>query len=450
MPAPKKPPMNESGESSGIALFLVIAAMTMLAVLVTEFTYVAQVNSRLAYDGLDQIRAHYVAKSALKISLLRLKAYKSAKGMMGQGGGAGAAVGAAMGITPGMLDKIWSFPFIYPFPELPGMTMTQKDSLKKFQKESGLPGKFTANIDSESSKYNLNSLLQAYVPAQPTPSPSPSSNSPNPTPTPSPSASAGPDPKAQQESFGQFLSDIMKNRFETDQDFAVEYRDFRIEELVDNIIAWVDRTYQARPTGAAIDYKPKKAPFYSLSELHMIPKMDDKLYDLFSPNLTVLPTSGINVNKVNKVTLMALVTGMTKDEADLFFKFRDATDQDNLFKETENFFKYLQQNVASFHNSSSEINTYKENLKKRGIVFIVEETSFKVTVQAQVGNATRLIEAWVNFEESANPNPGSGGNPQPGTNPTPVPTPTPVTSNTNPLEPKKNSPGLKITYMRML
>ena len=34
------------------------------------------------------------------------------------------------------------------------------------------------------------------------------------------------------------------------------------------------------------DELPKGAPFYDISELHMIPTMDDDLYDLFSPNST--------------------------------------------------------------------------------------------------------------------------------------------------------------------
>src|SRR4051812_9020825 len=84
-------PISESGgvgrDQSGIALFMVIAAITVLAILVTEFTYVAQVNQQMAFDGVNQIKAHYLAKTGLKLSLLRLKAYQHVKEALGQAGG---------------------------------------------------------------------------------------------------------------------------------------------------------------------------------------------------------------------------------------------------------------------------------------------------------------------------------------------------------------------------
>ncbi len=74
---------------------MVIAAISVLSILVTEFTYVAQINQKLAFDGLDQLKAHYLAKSGLKLSLLRLRPTRTSKtyanGMVKAAGGGAAA-----------------------------------------------------------------------------------------------------------------------------------------------------------------------------------------------------------------------------------------------------------------------------------------------------------------------------------------------------------------------
>ena len=59
IPVPKKQ-LDDHGQRShgGIALFMVIAAISVLSILVTEFTYISQVNQKLAFDGLDQLKAH--------------------------------------------------------------------------------------------------------------------------------------------------------------------------------------------------------------------------------------------------------------------------------------------------------------------------------------------------------------------------------------------------------
>jgi hypothetical protein len=139
---------------------MVIAAVSVLSILVTEFTYVAQINQKIAFDGLDQVQAHYLAKSGLKLSLLRLKAYANVKNFIkGMGGGADKMV------PKGLVDKVWSFPFFYPIPtDIPGMPPSDKEKVQKFQKASNLAGKFSSIIESESGRYNLNLLLASMFP----------------------------------------------------------------------------------------------------------------------------------------------------------------------------------------------------------------------------------------------------------------------------------------------
>lgn len=406
----------------GVALFMVVAAISLLAILVTEFTYVAQVNSRMAFDSLDQVKAHALAKSGLKLSLLRLKAYQTLKGL----GGSDSAISGM--IPKGILEKVWSFPFFFPIPtEIPGLSPAEKDQIKAFSKSSGFEGNYSALIESESSKYNLNSLLAPFS-ARSGPEPS-ASPSPGASPGPSPSPSPSHDPEAVQRGLADYLTQILTNKMQADEEFAAEYRDYKLDELVDNLIEWVQPGYQRR-SAPTQGYKAKIGPFYSMTELRMIPPLDDELYEVFAPHLTVSTTPGINVNTIKDLTLRALLPFMTEEEVKEFFKFRDSEEADNTFKTPDDFFKYLQANVASMRASETELQKFKDSLKSRGLRIVTDESTFKITVRAKVNQATRQIEAWVRFKQAK----AQPSQPQP----------------PNEGAPAKADSGLSITSMRFL
>jgi hypothetical protein len=175
--------------------------------------------------------------------------------------------------------------------------------------------------------------------------------------------------------------------------------------------------------------------------------MDDELYALFSPTLTTSTTPGININTMKEPVLRALIPRITKEEVTDFFKFRDATDLDNKFKVPEDFFKYVARGIAGFQNNPQAITDLKDSLKKANINLIVEETQFKITVEARVNNSYRTIEAWVDLSSSKKPDPGT-----PGASPSPNQRP-----GANGVDPVSNpggriipDPGLKITFMRII
>lgn len=422
---------------------MVIAAISVLSILVTEFTYIAHVNQKMAFDSLDLLKAHYLAKSGLKLSLLRLKAYQNVKGVLSSLGGGASGGAAASAIPKQILEKIWSYPFFYPIPtNIPGLDITTKDKIEKFQKASGLEGRFSAAIESESSKYNLNQILAGFAPsanASPSPSPKPgASASPNPSATPSFS------PEESRKSLSEYMGRIFAKKIESDEDFAVEYRDYRFDDLMDAIFAWADLGYERKNPGTKEVYKMKKGPFYSVSELHMIPGMDDQLYNLFAPSLTASTTPGININTMKENTFRALVPGLTDEEVTEFFKHRDSQEEDNLFKKDEDFFKYLSENITIFKRDPNAINRFKEDLAKRSVRLVVDETEFKITVQAQVNQSTRLIEAWVTLGQTTPPasKPTTGAQPISQTQPNASPTPGGSS--------EQSTAGLRITFMRVL
>lgn len=443
-PSPKP---SRPQDQSGIALFMVIAAMGVLSLLVTEFTSITHVNQQIAYDGLDQVKAHYLAKSGLKMSLLRLKAYQQVKAFLGGSAAASNPILAAVGgsIPPGLIEKIWNFPLQLPIPpEAPGLTPLERERMAKFNANSGIDGQLSALIESDGSKFNLNQVINRFgstassngsqPPAQP--------GAPTPGATPSPTPSAVPfNPDEARRSFLDYLGQVFKSKFEDDPDFADEFRDLHVEDLGDAILAWMDRTYDSRLVGSASSEQipVKRAPFYHFSELHQLPGMQDEIYDVLAEAFSVGMSGNINVNTMNEATLKALFTDLTKDEVTEFFKYRNDEKADHSFKNEEEFYKYALTNFSNFRGDQGRIDEFKNKLRTRGIALVADEASFKVTSTATVNQATQTIEAWVTLKStSKTSNPTTPGAP-----------PAQPTAGAVPGAPPPD-PGLRITFMRLL
>jgi len=382
-------PRYKRGDESGIALFMVIAAMSILSVVVTEFTYVAQVNSRATVDSSDQLKAHYLAKTGFKLSLLRLRAFKELKAFGKEGSG-------LPSIPRNILSQVWSFPFFYPIPaNVPGLSVVMKDEIDKFQTESTLPGKFTAVIESESDKVGINSVLASMAPPAPKPSPTGKGKGDG-------EKTEAKDPKKKtivydaeeaRKGIKDLLFQLVENKFKSDQDFAAEYSDVNVEDIFDNILGWADFNHQPK-NGSGKQLYYKKGPFYSMSELRMLNSIDDGLYDLLAPNFTTFSTPGINVNTVAEPMLRAILVGITDEEVITFFKDRDSTEVDGTFATPDDFYKYVEKNVGAYK-SSTALDDLKTKLAKQGIQILTDEEIFKITVTAEVNKATRTLEAWV-------------------------------------------------------
>jgi type II secretory pathway component PulK len=400
-------------DQRGVALFMVLAAMATLAIFVGEITYTAAINQKLAYDRLDQIKAQALAKSGLRIALLRIRAYDEIrKTVSSMAGAVGADAAAVNSVVPkAILEKIWSEPITIPFSgDVSSLPSSARDALLKFRKDSGMEGKLYISIQAQSSRFNLNSTVAAFAPT-PTPSPSPTSagattggtTTGGPAPDPS-STPAAYDVEQARNLLVNQLKDTFAQKFQDDEKFRDRYRNLRIEDLADEILGWSDLTYPSqRAQSSNIPFK--QAPFYHVSELHYLPSVDDEIYDLIAPQYTAGVNSQINVNTITETVLRALVPSMTAEERKKFFDFRAGIqesgtasaspggNQDNTFKDPAEFLKYIQDKVAAFGGSATKISDFKTALIQRGIELVTEENSFIVRIEATVQQTKKTLEA---------------------------------------------------------
>ncbi len=431
-------------DSQGVALFIVLAAMATLAIFVGEITYTAQINQKLAYDRLDQVKAQALAKSGLRIALLRIRAYSELKKTVSKmGASAGASAEMVNSVVPkAVLEKIWAEPITIPFSgDISSLPGSVKDALIKFRKDSGMEGKLYISVQAQSNKFNLNSTLAGFAAAPaatPTPKPSDAgAGAPAPSTTP-----AAFDPAQARQLLGQQVKDMFQKKFEADERFRDQYKNFRIEDLVEDILGWADLSYES-PREQVTRLPFKKAPFYNISELHYLQSMDDEVYDLLADQFSAGVASFINVNKIKEPVLKALVPQMTEEEVKKFFEVRDSTGEaaasagapvknassgeDNSFKSVDDFYKYLKEKVQHFSGSDTRITEFKTALTQRGIQLTTDESNFLVHIEATVQQTKRTLEAMVSLVETAPtppPVPGqipglppNGGIPQNGANP---------------------------------
>src|SRR5262245_48550593 len=80
-PSPRPSPIPQEGEKNkggpgterGAALVTILLAITLLTVVVVEFTYSAQVDHHLTYNALKALQATYLARSGVNLAMLALK-----------------------------------------------------------------------------------------------------------------------------------------------------------------------------------------------------------------------------------------------------------------------------------------------------------------------------------------------------------------------------------------
>lgn len=443
----------------GIALFIVLSSLATLTLFIGEITYTSQVNQKLAYDRLDQIKAHALAKSGLRIALLRIRAYVELKKTINQlAGSAGVGVAAANSVVPkSILEKIWSEPLIIPFTgDVSALPLGVRDALLKFRKDSGMEGKLYIKIESQSSKFNLNSLLPsvAYVPT-PTPTPTPGrgsggNNDASATPTPIPYSA-----ESSREQLLKQIETTLQSKFEHDEDFRERYRNLNPKDLMEEIIGWANIKFQTqREERSPIPFK--LAPYYDISELNYLPTMDDELYKIFSGQFTATQSSGINVNTINDATLKAIIPGITEDELKAFFEYRDIPPpEDHTFKTPDDFFKYLSEHIQVFKANASKVQDLKDSFTQRGIQVLVDEQFFKVRIEATLQQTKRTLEALVSVIPPPSTNsrgrgtntPNSGFN-DPFSDSTHDPSNN--TNNNGSPAPAQSPSNLKITQLRFL
>jgi type II secretory pathway component PulK len=267
----------------GMALLLVLTSIVIITVMIVELSYNTRIASSVTANYKDEVAAGYLARSSVNVALLRLAIAKKMKTF---------EIGGFK-IPPDVLSMITSMPFMFPPPEeLLAMTgiggeldLGLRELINKIKTETNIAsvGRFENSISGMDSRININ-----MVPVS-------------------------------EESVNTF-KEQMKNLYAAKiiSDDSME----EFESLLNNMIDWIDTDNESRNGGdesAYYDkkdppYKPRNAPMPTLSELNMIDGMNDELFDMISPMLTVFSSGSVNVNKIDANMWKTIDSKFTDEE----------------------------------------------------------------------------------------------------------------------------------------
>ncbi|MNJ98553.1 General secretion pathway protein K [compost metagenome] len=296
----------------GIALLMATASIMLISYFAMELSYDTNIEYEVNAKSLNRLKAYYAAKSGMQLSLLRIKVYQQAQSKFGQ----------QLGNNSAMLDQIWKFPFAWPLPIPDDLNAVDKDTFNKMTKESIMDAAYMVTIEDEGSKIDINDL-----------------NSPS---------------KTLRENTAKQLLAVFQQKLKEDEKFAREYSNFRFDELINKIADWMSAKSQSANGGdkaAAYNqmnadsqstYYPPNRSFRTLSEMHMVPGMDDELYNILEPRITIYGMKGINPNIATRDVLKTLDAGMTDEAVAEIVKRRDSQDEGGPFKDEEEFWQFVQ------------------------------------------------------------------------------------------------------------
>lgn len=338
-------PLNNS---RGVALMMAIFIMAILTFLAVEVSYRTSIENNIAVQSVSRVKAYYAAKAAIELSLFRIHIYKNAL----------ASLGETLGNNKSLLDVIWQFPFMWP-PVLPDESSeVDKSQIQSVVNESSMKASYAVTIESEGSKIDVNDLAS--------------------------------ESKELVKATKDQLIQIFQSQVENDEKFADRYGSFNFEELVNNMIDWVDENTESLNGGAErdayrntnSDFIPPNAPFKTLKELHMVALMTDDLYSLLAPRVTVYGSKGINVNYSDKTALAALDPQLTPEIVEKIIKRRSTPEEGGLFQSEKDFLSYIE-----------SLGVRSGSFNQAGVLLTFDaELNFRIKATGQSGRVVREIE----------------------------------------------------------
>jgi len=275
----------------GIAIPMVLVCVVLVTIMVIEFSFNQRLSRSLAYNDYETLRSEYLAKSALNISTLRIKIFKE----LGKN--------KSLPIPENMLNMIWNIPLIYPIDALLSLLGAgdedDDDEEAKIPAEPAIEGSFQASI-SPVNGMNINFLLDdSYLLGVKS------------------DKAAGDINKELREVNLDDFREKLRERFNSkleEEEFGRKYGSEDFEELIGNVIDWID-TDSDPEVGGSEDayyqsqkepYKAKNGYLDTMDEAYLIKGMRDDFFDIVM--------NGYNIYAEDSFTLEDLVKneGMMK------------------------------------------------------------------------------------------------------------------------------------------
>lgn len=390
----------------GIALLMVMSAVTILSFLLIDFTYTSQLNKIKVDRSRDMIQARLNAESGIKLALANLRIYQEGRNLLEKNDKLKGVV------SPEKVERFLLTPFqpfVLPIPVPKGANAIQKNAIGEFSKNTLLPGSVLLEVKRIAGFINPNALRLLKAESDQGSKPS------------DPQAGNASDRDADGDQSGQkkapqfyvektlteALEEKMREKREEDEEFNNLYANVDPTMLVKELKFFVN------PKGAIdepeiIDIQgrydakgltAKHAPLTSLEELYLLDGWDDAIIDLIKDELTVHEASFIAPNELTQDQLKIMFPDITPIQIEEFFKYRDGDPElemePNRFKSVEEFKDVIVKKLGIVDEKG-----YEDRLKEfegAGLKLGVAGKLYKVISTGTSGDSVVKLTAYIDL-----------------------------------------------------
>lgn len=335
-------------DQKGVAILMAVFSMMLMSIIAIEISNLTTIEYLVSSQSLNQVRAHYAAKAGVKFSLLRIKMYEQASQQFGE----------QLKGQKHILDMIWNMEMTWPPIVPPNISQVDQGLIKSAVDESIFVGQFSAKIESESQKIDINDLAS--------------------------------ESKVLSQATKNQLIQLFQSELDDNEQFYDEFSSFRFEELVNDMTDWIDEDNQSLNGGdersryeIRNEFLPPNQSFKSLQELRMLPTMNDILFDFLKDKVTIFGIKGININYASKEELKSLSPFFEDEEIKLILEYRDDPEKGGHFQSKDDFLKFVSDVLRL---DRAEVEKTLPPLVFEGVV------NFKIESTGRFSNVKKTIE----------------------------------------------------------
>ncbi len=378
--------MKFLNNKKGMAIIIVLGAITILTALLVEFTFNTEINKLMTLKATQRSQARLNAESALQLAILRISIYAEALNLLGKNEQIKAAVKMEE------LAEIYSFPFIYPIP-IPkkDLDLPARELISNFEKNMLLEGEMGLSTRSISHLININHLRI-------------SKNDPN-------SSLEVKGTTENKNSFDKKIIELIESKLkaeeESNEDFDLLYGSDTAELHMERIKYYIsdENSYDSNyKTSVAVEYKdslPKYAPLTSLSELYLIPELPNAIIKLLSSSLTTFGAKNVDLNTITEEQLFWIFPELDKEETKKYFSKKNSKTRPLHFSNIKEFTQLLASSTNALDESS--ITKRIEEFKEANVSFDVNPLLFEVVSTGKYNDTTINLKAIIEIPQEIIP-----------------------------------------------
>jgi general secretion pathway protein K len=374
-------------KQKGVAIISAVFIITLIVWIASELAYETSVEYSLHARSIQKLQAYYTARSGIELSLLRLMIYKKAKAQFGN----------QLGPQSAILNKIWSFPLIWPPVLGDNISSVDRVTINQAIEESTIKGSFVATIFDEGSKIDINDL-------------------------------GSPSEKIR-EITSRRVTQMLQEKMRSDPDFADLNRNTPIENLVAHIRDWIDADQQSSLGGDERSFYPNSnrllppnRAFRSLDELQLVATMTPSIFEFLKNKVTVYGQKAINPNTASAELLKSLDVTITDEVVSEILARRDNIQLGGPFQSVEDFWSFANSRGARVTTEKqAEIPMIFDNVMSFRIQSSAEYKGNNHTIEIVVWDYPQIVNSLAEqvSQEITGVTGGQGNNPGQGVRQTP-------------------------------